>query len=426
MGNRIEKKFDYKWVIAVMSFVTVFTILGFFGSMRSLSIAAITEALPISRTRYAISDSVRYITTSVANVFFGTLVAKFRHKKLIGAGFVCGIISCMLYAVSESVFVFCLAGMFLGLCFAWTGTAMVGAVVGKWFRENRGSVMGVILAANGIGIAISTQIVSPIIYQEGNLFGYRSAYLLVAVILLVVGIVAMFLFKDKKDDGEVSTEKANKKRGRVWAGIEFDVLKKKWYFYGALFAIFISGMILQSITSVATPLMRDVGLPEAYVATNLSVHAIALTVFKIAVGVLYDKRGLRTTANLCFITSVIVMLVLANVTASPIGKVLAMTYSILSAFALPLETVMLPIFSGDLFGEAAYNKVLGLFTSACTLGFACGAPITNLCFDLTGSYNIAIYIAAGVMLIATVVMQFVISASNKEKARIESEITSEN
>ena len=424
MERETQKKFDYKWVIAVMSFVVVFTILGFYGTMRSLSIKAITDALPISRTQYALSDSVRYLTTSAINLFFGFFVMKFGYKKLIGMGFIFSVLSCIFYAKSETLFGFCLAGLCMGFCSAWTGTAMIGAIIGRWFKENRGSVMGVVLAANGLGIAISAPILSPIV-TAGGPFGYRKAYLVVAAIFLVVGIIAMFVIRDKKDDEDVPAAGA-KKKGRVWVGIEFDELKKKWFFYGALFCIFVAGMILQSITSVATPLMQDVGLPAAYVTLNISVHAVALTIFKITVGVIYDKKGLRTTANLCFATAVIVMMALANVTNTKLGMVIAMFYSIFAAFALPLETIMLPIFSGDLFGEKAYNKVLGLFTSACTLGYASGGPITNLCFDLTGSYNIAIYIAAGIMLVATVVMQFVISASNKEKMRIESEITAEN
>ena len=175
-------------------------------------------------------------------------------------------------------------------------------------------------------------------------------------------------------------------------------------------------MLRPGISGVAAPLLRDVGLSESYVATVLSMHSLALTVFKFGVGVAYDKFGLRKTANTCFITSIVVMLMLANVTNTKSGMILAMVYGIFSSLALPLETIMIPIFAGDLFGQKSYNKVLGIFASVNTAGFAVGSPIANLCYDLTGTYNLAIYVSCALMLVATVVMHFVIRASRKEKA----------
>lgn len=37
------------------------------------------------------------------------------------------------------------------------------------------SCLGFVLAANGLGGALAAQVVTPIIYQEGNPFGYRNA-----------------------------------------------------------------------------------------------------------------------------------------------------------------------------------------------------------------------------------------------------------
>ena len=101
--------------------------------------------------------------------------------------------------------------------------------------------------------------------------------------------------------------------------------------------------------------------------------------------------------------------------------ILAMFYAIFSSLALPLETVMLPIYSGDIFGEKAYDKVLGIVTSVNTLGFAVGSPAANLCYDITGSYNIAIYLGCALMFVATILMQYVIKASDKDKARVKAQ-----
>ncbi len=415
-----KKSFDYKWVIAALSFVMVFTVLGFCSSTKGLYIAPITEALSISRGAFSINDSCRYITTSVINLFFGFLIGRFGARKLIAAGFLSLIISCLLYSFAENVYLFYLGGVFLGMGIAWTTTTMVGAVIGRWFKENRGTIMGAILAANGVGAALAIQVVSPIINKEGTLFGYRDAYRLIVLILVCVGLVVVTFFrnnpKDYVDDGSVSSKK--KPKGRAWEGLAFAEIIRKPYFYIALFCIFATGMILNGISGVSAPLYRDVGLPSGYIALILSIHSLCLTLFKFGIGIFYDKKGLRKTSNTCFITAIIVMLALTFVTNSRLGMILAMFYAIFSALALPLETVMLPIYSGDIFGEKAYDKVLGVVTSVNTLGFATGSPLANICFDLTGNYNVAIYFGAGLMVVATIFMQYVFSASKKDKAKV--------
>ena len=140
------KKFDHKWVIAAISFLAVFTALGFCSSSKSLYIKAITDTLGISRSAFSINDSCRFITTSIVNLFFGALFARFGAKKLMCAGFVSLIMSMFLYSVGTNVFVFYLGGIFLGIGMSWTTTTMVGAVIGQWFKENRGTVMGAVLA----------------------------------------------------------------------------------------------------------------------------------------------------------------------------------------------------------------------------------------------------------------------------------------
>jgi predicted MFS family arabinose efflux permease len=73
----------------------------------------------------------------------------------------------------------------------------------------------------------------------------------------------------------------------------------------------------------------------------------------------------------------------------------------------------------DLIGEKPYNKVLGLFASINTAGYALGAPITNLCYDLTNSYNFAIYVSCGLMLVAVIALQYVFRASKNQRKSVE-------
>lgn len=416
-----RKKIPYTWVMIGLSALIVCVALGFCSSAKGMYIKAITEALSIPRSTFSITDSCRFITTAIVNLFFGALIARFGAKKLIAAGLCSLIASCLIYSLAENVFVFYLGGMLLGLGLSWTTTTMVGYIANIWFKENKGTVMGAILASNGIGAAIAAQLLSPIIHESA--LGYRNAYRLSALILLSLLVLVLIFFREKPKGVETvdAAVHKKKKRGRSWVGIEYSAAVRKAYFFAALACIFFTGMVLQGITGIATPHLYDVGLDEAYVATTVSMHALALALFKFLTGWIYDRFGLRFTANLCMITSVVTFLLLVNVTDSTSGRVMAMLYSCFSSLALPLETIMLPLYAGDLFGDKPYTKILGLFVSVNTAGYALGAPISNLCYDITGSYAVALY--AGCILMAGVIlcMNFVISAANRQKKAIESE-----
>lgn len=420
----MKKKLDYKWVITALCFIMVFTCLGFCSSTRSLFVKPITEALSMERSVYSFTDSFRFIAVAIVNVFFGTLVAKFGMRKLIAAGFISLTLSMTIYATANVFWQFYIAGTLLGIGFSWTTTTMVGCVVNRWCKEKKGTIMGAILAANGLGGALATMLVTHIINDPTNPFAYRKGYWMIAAVIACVGTVVVLFFreapKNLPEKTEDNSEKPQKKqRGNDWVGIEYSKAIKMPYFYMAAVCIMLTGAILQGITGASAAHIEDVGIDKAYVGLVMSVHSIFLAVFKFATGIIYDKFGLKTTVNICSVTAVGVMLILAFVTNTPTGRIMAMVYGVFAALALPLETIMLPIYAGDLFGAKSFDRVLGVFVSVNSVGYALGSVIINGCYDLFGSYKGVFIAAACVMAVIIGVMQYVIFASKRQRELVE-------
>lgn len=413
--KNLKSRFNYSWVVIGISALMVLIVLGFCSSAKSIYIAPICTALGISRSAFSINDSCRFITTAIINIFFGTLIAKFGAKKLILAGFTSLITSMLIYAESTNVFGFYIGGVFLGIGLAWTTTTMVGSVVNKWCKKNKGTIMGAILASNGIGAAIAMQVLTPIIHQEGTLFGYRDSYRLVAVILFAVALIMLIFFRNQPKNAEC-TEDA--KRSEETADKEAQsAIFKKGYFYVGCVGIFFTGMILQGVTGIAAPLMGDVGIDESYVATVLSLHALILTASKFSTGFLYDRVGIKKTSMICFVASLFTMVFLLGASSSGVGRWSAMAYGVVSPFALPLETVMLPLYAREFAGENNFNKALGVFASVNTTGYAVGAPVANLCYDITKSYNLMIYMCCILIAVTAIAMQMAITKAHKDAGK---------
>ena len=117
-------------------------------------------------------------------------------------------------------------------------------------------------------------------------------------------------------------------------------------------------------------------------------------------------------------TAVIGMLLLSTVTNSSAGVVSVFIYAALSAVALPLETVMIPLYAKDLFGDKSYDRVMGIFYSINTFGYAVGGPRDNAGYDLLVDYRVMLRVTGFAMLAALIVLQFVITAAHRRRALV--------
>jgi MFS family permease len=295
---------------------------------------------------------------------------------------------------------------------------MVGFVIGLWCKEHKGTIMGAVLAANGLGGALAAQIVGPIISGSADGFGYRWAYQLTAIVLLTVGIVVVVLFKNAPDDAVAEAPGKKRPKGNSWTGLSFEECLRTPYFYIACICIFLSGLSFQGVNGVYKAHMNDVGVPDHFGTLVVSIHSLTLAAVKFLSGAIYDKKGLRFTVIICHCAAVVMPLILALSSPTAFGMTCAMGYGIISCVALPMETVMIPLFASDLFGAKGYAKVLGVFVSVSSAGYALGAPLTNLVYDMTGSYNYGFYAMSAVLLVIAIVFQFVITAAMRKKAQV--------
>lgn len=416
-------KIDYMWIIVGICFLMVATGMGLCSSGRSLYLTAITDALSIPRGAFSLTNTIRFATSTIVNLFFAKLVSKFGTKKLICFGFISLICFALINVIAETVYVFYIGSLFLGVGISWTGTTMVSAIVNRWCKSNKGTVTGIILAANGIGGAIAVQIISPIIFQEGNPFGYRNSYLLVASILAVMLLLVLIFFREKPkgDTTEIVVGKKKRKaRSEGWVGMDYATAVKKPYFYIAVFCMFATGMTLQGLSGIGIPHMYDIGFAPAFVATVSSISSILLTVSKVSSGVMYDRYGMKLSMNIslfCAFFSLVGLIVLSN---TPAGKVIAVVRTLFGSFALPLETVMLPLFAMEFFGNKDFDKFVSIFVSASYAGFAIGSPLGNVCYDIFGDYIISFYIFGILLIVVTVLMQYVLLAARRDRKIIES------
>ena len=410
MLNRNSKY--YMWVVVAICFLIEFLTLGFCSGTKKLFLGPITAALGFERSLFGFNDTCRYVFTAGIALFFGPLVNRFGTKKLIVTGFTALVLSITCYATADSIPMFYVGGCLLGIGLGLTTSTMVTSIIRSWCKgPHTGKILGLVLGANGLGGAAATMLLSPVI--TSSTFGYRRAYFLIIPLLIVTGILACIFLADPPEGGITAGKK--KARGQSWAGLDYRMVRNKPFFYAALVGVFLTGMMLQGASGIDKAHMIDVGMDEAFVTGILSISALILTCGKFLAGACYDRFGLRVTLVICDTLAVSTMLLLALAAPTPAGMTFALLQCICSPLSLPLETVMLSLITNDMFGDASFNKILGIVTAVNYAGFALCSPLVNLCYDIFGTYVPILYAFAIIMAAVTVIFQFAITAAHKER-----------
>ncbi len=414
--NPNAKKFNYKWVILGACILMTFISLGFCSTNKGLYLSAITKSLNIPRSLFAINDSLRFVSSALLNLFFGTLMYKYGTRKMIAFGFLSLICSMLLYSVADNIFIIYLGGIMLGVGLTFTTGTMTSSIIRRWFKKDIGKYTSIVYSANGIGGALAAQIASPMINDPNNPFGYRNSYLLVAAVLLVGGIIIVAVIRERPKNAKIEVvDVKSKKKSSSWVGIEYAQAIRQPYFYIAGFIIMLTGFILQGINTVYAAHMEDSGLAPANVATVASIFTLMLTATKLIVGTLYDHRGLKTVMLICQLSGAIAFITMMFIDGSASGMVLAIVFSAFYALALPLETLMIPLIVNDLFGNASFDKIMGIFIALNYVGYALGAPTINLCYDALDSYMPAFLLYGVLMVVSCVIFQFVMRSAYKKR-----------
>ena len=200
--------------------------------------------------------------------------------------------------------------------------------------------------------------------------------------------------------------------------MDFSEVKRKPYFYLALICMLLTGMSLNGMGEISSLHMYDIGMSKEFVASLATVSSLLLMSSKFLNGFMYDRIGIKKTMNLCYACAFISLGLLALLSNTPIGKVLASIKPIFSATALPLETVMISLFANELFGNKSFNKVVGMFAASTTAGFALASPFSQLWKSVFGNYTVSMIAFAILMIFVTVTMQFVLKCANRDKKTI--------
>jgi sugar phosphate permease len=367
---------------------------------------AVCDELGFSRGELALYLSFYLISMVVATPVVGNLLPRANIRILMTCMFICVCVAEGLMSTYTQLWQWYASGVVFGLCGSFIFILPTPLMIGNWFSKHTGLILGIAMSFSGIGTAIFSQVFT---FFIGN-FGWRTAYVLVAVIMAILVLPwTMFVFRfrpadmglkpygvdeteeeevvEAKDD-EVVTEKAVVKKPMPGVPVKAAVLSIPFV---CIFILSGCEEYFGGITNQIPAFAISIGETLALGATLLSIISVGNIVIKIGAGFLADKVGIIKTVYLQMLICAIACVLFAT-TRNTWGLYVA---ALFLGVQNSVVTVSEPLLVRHFFGERSYAQVYSYIRVAAGLLGSVGMPIVAFIYDLTAAYTLAFIIGAG-------------------------------
>jgi MFS family permease len=299
--------------------------------------------------------------------------------------------------------------------------------ISSWFDRSVGKAFGM-LGVAGSGIpALSTPIVAFAVYN----YGWRAAYLVVALIMFIVAVPAvLWALKLRKplqpvvrcDVGSENTASERKSSPNCSQTKDLSELghafKTPRLWFLGLWCMLVAAA-MTGFASNMQPLMLDAGKSVIQATTATSLFFVSVLCGRLLMGFLLDLTSRYLLAIVTFIVSIGGAIILAN------GKFLQFPFVLLGTVMLAVgqgaEADLMSYFVLKEFGRERFATMFGAFIPMITFGALTGPYLFGWLRDKTGTYELSCYTSALLFGIATVlVTAFGWSGRAAQTARTES------
>jgi MFS family permease len=376
----------YGWWVVLTSAFAVFW--GVPITVYSFSVFLKPLILDFHSTRAAVSlaFTLRSIVDAICIPFVGWLIARFGTRRVIlPAAVIFGLMLLSIRVMSGGIgqfYVFYVAFALAGS--VGFGPLAYGNVVSFWFDRRRGLALGLTMLGIGCGAMILPPFAQLLIVH----FGWRGAYAILGLVVLLVPlpIVAAFLKEKPQVMGLLPDGVAAQVAAQAHADAVGVTASEAWRspeFWLIVCALFLVGASVQGCIVHTASMLSDRGVSEQTAALGSSVLGAAVMIGRVGTGYLLD-RLFATRVAACFFVCVAAGVGLFLLGGPPW---LAFLGAFLTGLGLGAEVDIIPYLVGRYFGLRWFAYIYSVVLAIFVLSGAVGPLLMGWSFDLTHSYR---------------------------------------
>ena len=337
----------------------------------------VTAEFGWSRGAMSSAPAISGIFTIVSTPFLGRLIDRFGFRRVMLPGIVLftlamSCLSLMGPAIWMLYVIYAVAS-FIGTS---SGPLPYSKAVAVWFDADRGLALGIATAGAGLGTVVMPLIAQYLI----NHYGWRSAYVGLALISGVVGcaVVALFI-REPPHFRAAGTAGAPSVPGMTAA----EAARHSWRFWMLAAIFFLGGITINGTLAHVVALLTDRGMTPLAAAGALSLSGLAAVIARLIGGWCLDKMfAPYVTAFFMLVPAAGVLLLWSEAAgAAPLTAVIFL------GLGLGVEIDAMGFLISRYFGLKAFGEIYGWLFPAFTLGVGFGPALMGLSFDRAHSYD---------------------------------------
>ncbi|MBF8267007.1 MAG: hypothetical protein HW388_515 [Dehalococcoidia bacterium] len=419
-GTRKKPRYFYGWNIVAASFMAHLAYGEHYSSVLGLFFKPFKAEFGWSRTAMSAVQSIARVIEALAAPIVGPLIDRYGPRVLMPVGGI--IVGLAMLAVTQMTTLwhfYLLRGGLTALGFMLIGGMVTTVAVNNWFVRKRGRA----LAFAGVGTNLSNVALVPIIVWLIAAHGWRSVFVLFAILTWVVVVIpSAILMRRRPEDmglhpdgveptaakvanpaGEEQTSQsraAASTREPVWSRKEVLMTSTFWMLIGASA---VDNLAFQGINISLAPYIQDLGYNDTLMAAVVTFRAAIMAISLPAMGFLAEYAHRVQIRVFPF-----VLLAIGSFLFLLAGKPTFLWLAV-GVYGLGLTAVGMvqEVLWANFFGRLS----LGMVRSTAFLvafGFGAAGPIfMNAVFDIVGSYRPAYILFIFLFLIAGVLMAMV-------------------
>lgn len=416
-------KKHYHWIIAAILLLQLSITGGAANNFTGLHLIPVTEALGISRTAFSLSGSIRSLVGMGSTLLSGMLIMRLGYRFSLTACLLLTAGAYTVFGLADSFYMLLIGDILVGLAIGLCSSSGVGAprVISAWFYKHRGTVLGVVTAATGLGGSVLSILQNAMIQNVS----WRWSFFSVAILVFGCAVIMALLMRDHPNkvglrpygEGEIVQHKKGSHHARLWEGRSMSELYKKPTFYMMILCTFLSCLGVYLMFSNLSPHLQSQGLSSTEANSIHGMQLFFLAITKFLVGLLCDRLGPKTTTLICLSFAVAGLFLLNIATTFSMAVIAAAVFSV----GVPLTGVTVPLLAPDLFGYRSQGHYIGIFMAMISAASILSGIISNGIFDAVGSYQPVIYIAIGLCAVCGVANLFMYRLAIRDQKKWETE-----
>jgi MFS family permease len=362
-----------------------------------LFIKPLNQEFGWDRASISAAGGLAAISSAIAVPFVGWLIDRWGIRTILLPIVVLSAFSIALIALTpNSIAVFMLLFAITGFLGSGQGPLGYAKCVSAWFDDRRGLALGVTMSGIGLGAALVPQYAQWLIGS----FGWRTAYVGLGLLTLMIAFPAVFLFisepMNEKAGGRVPTGPSAVSQDRL-PDLEVQEALAGRRFWLIAIALMLVSTVTQGMVVHTVPLLTDKGYsPETAAALMIAV-GLSTMAGRLLSGYLVDRIFAPFVATFFFLLPCLGIYLL-DTALSPVAGIISL------GLASGTEIDMIGFLTSRYFGMKRFGQLYGFLFASFVIGSAFGPYLMGLAFERLHSYEPALWAFGVFMVVASAVI----------------------